>query len=75
MLLLGKHAERSWGLLTPAHPESAEALHVLSARHPGRQAFIGTPDQREHWQQEQQDVFMRAGAVLRSAVDEQLPQA
>ncbi len=64
VLLLGRHAERSWQLLTASHPELTEIPHVLSTRHPGRQAFIGTEEQREVWRREQQETFDRAGALL-----------
>lgn len=65
VLLLGKHAERSWELLEAAHPEAAFRPRVLRTRHPGRQAFIGPAEQRERWQEEQALVFDEAGAWLR----------
>lgn len=71
VLLLGKHAERSWSLLAADHPELAGAVSVLTTRHPGRQAFIGTPEQRAQWRTQQEDVIEHAGDLLRSSVDKQ----
>lgn len=64
VLLLGRHAERSWGLLADAHPEALRGLHVLRARRPGRQAFIGTAEQRDLWREEQALTFEQARRLL-----------
>ncbi len=66
VLLLGRHAQRSWGLLTQHYPDVAMTLTVLQSRHPGRQAFIGSAAEREQWQEEQAVVFERAGETLRA---------
>ena len=65
VLLLGRHAERSWDQFDAAHPEVTARCQVLRTRHPGRQAFIGTAPQRERWQEEQALVFEQAGVRLR----------
>ncbi len=54
VLLLGTHAQLSWNLLLlQAHPGVGSDLTVLSSRHPGRQAFIGTTGQRAQWREDQ----------------------
>ncbi len=65
VLLLGRHAQRSWSLLTQTHPNAAARLAVLQSRHPSRQAFIGNAAQREQWQEEQTLVFEQAREALR----------
>ena len=65
VLLLGRHAERSWDLLERAHPRLATNFEVLRTRHPGRQAFIGTADQRATWKEDQAVIFEQAGRVMR----------
>ncbi len=47
-----------------AHPAVAAHVSVLSTRHPGRQAFIGTAKQRALWQEQQAEVFEQAGTLL-----------
>ncbi len=65
VLLLGKDAERSWTFLHRSRPDATSSLHVLSTRHTGKQAFIGTADERERWQEEQALAF--AADLLRPA--------
>ncbi len=64
VLLFGRHGQRSWDLLAQAHPAVAAHVSVLSTRHPGRQAFIGTAKQRALWQEQQAEVFEQAGTLL-----------
>lgn len=64
--LLGTHAQRSWQLLIRQRPDLENRFLVLRARHPGRQAFIGTIEQRAKWKHEQEDVFREAGRRLRA---------
>jgi len=64
VLLFGRKAERAWSLLERDHPGAIGGLRVLATRHPGRQAFIGTVEQRQGWQEEQALVVERVGALL-----------
>lgn len=64
VLLLGRHAQRSWELLLQSDPAAAMGLDVLASRHPSRQAFIGPREQAAVWREEQAQVFERAGRVL-----------
>ena len=64
LLLLGKHAERSWKLLMSSGASVISGVEVLHARHPSRQAFIGTAESRRVWREEQAVVVEQAGRLL-----------
>lgn len=64
VLLCGNEAQRVWDLVTATHPDLHEHLAVLKTRHTGRQAFIGTSEQRMTWRAEQEEVFRDAGRRL-----------
>ncbi len=65
VLLLGRHAQRSADLLAVEDPVQGGRAMVFCSRHPGRQAFVGPPDQHSRWQAEQQGVFNQAALALR----------
>ncbi len=67
VLLLGREAKQCWTFLRKRKPSGADGVLVLNARHLSRQAFIGNPEQRRQWREEQEEVFVRAGALLRGA--------
>lgn len=66
VLLFGNHARHSWRLLERETPAATAGLAVFSTRHPGRQAFIGTAEQRATWRADQSAVVDDIGALLHS---------
>lgn len=64
VLLFGRHAQRCWALLAAADPAAVAAVQVLATRHPSRQAFIGSAEERAAWREEQALVVDRVGALL-----------
>lgn len=65
VLLLGGDAQESWRRLGRRHPDLVRSYHAIATRHPGDQAFIGTPGQRAGWRAEQLAAFRKAAAILR----------
>lgn len=66
VLLCGNEAHRSWDLLVAAHAELPSHPTILKTRHTGRQAFVGTTEQRTTWRAEQEEVVHDAGRRLRA---------
>lgn len=64
VLLLGRHAQRSWELLACTDAALASGYDVLRTRHTGAQAFIGTREQVAVWREEQALVFEQAARLL-----------
>ncbi len=70
ILLFGRHAERGWDLLARGDSAATTGLTVFRTRHPGRQAFIGTAEQRLRWRAEQVEVVDAVGALVRRPTPE-----
>lgn len=65
VMLLGNHAQSSWGRLGKREPDVARRYRVIETRHTGHMAFIGTPKQKARWRADQLAAFREAAAILR----------
>lgn len=66
VLLMGNHAQASWGLLEGSGFEIPASVTVLRTRHPSNQAFVGTKEERALWREEQAQVIEQAGDIVRT---------
>jgi len=64
VVLLGGDAQDTWKRLEKRHPE-LPSYHSLPTRHTGKQAFIGTREQRAKWEADQLETFRTAAALAR----------
>jgi hypothetical protein len=64
VMLNGGDAKDTWKRLVAHHQETTKKLLVLPTYHPGRQAFIGTPDVREARLRNLRDAFGTARRAL-----------
>ena len=66
LILLGNTAQRSWSRFSESYPHHTVGFDVLPTRHTSPQAFVGSTKQRAVWKEEQAQVFIEAGRILRT---------